>query len=80
MTEIDYRAKVKSLIEIRDTIMVKSAPLRAERDRIVNEAREKAKALEAQIQEIEKDLYDVCQELGAAARHTGPSMKAESLR
>jgi len=48
-----------------------SAPLRAQRDIVVNEAREKEQALNAQIREAEAGLSELCNEQGAVAKALG---------
>jgi len=65
------RSMFNELTARRDAIMAQSAPLREERDRIINEARERARPLEAQYKEIEKDLFEINSDLGTLARALG---------
>lgn len=60
-----------ALTKQRDAIQAAAAPLREERDRIMGEARTKADALSEKIGEIEKDLPQVMNDLGTAARAMG---------
>lgn len=67
------RKRFHELGKKRDGILAKTMPLRAQRDKVVQEADAKAKALAAQYLKIEKDegLYDIEMERGALARALG---------
>lgn len=53
------RAEFNRLSAARDTILAKSAPLRAERDKILSEADLRAKKIAAEYLRIEKDLFEI---------------------
>lgn len=57
----------------RAAILARTTPLREQRDRIVQEAEAKARALADQYKQIEKDegLYDLDMERGMLARALG---------
>jgi hypothetical protein len=65
------QAEFHRLCKIRDEIQARAAPKRAARDVIVNKAREEELKLNAEIAEIEKDLFDTLNQIGLAARACG---------
>jgi uncharacterized coiled-coil DUF342 family protein len=66
----NMRKRFHELGRKREAILAKTTPLREERDKIVQEADAKAKALAAQFKQIEKDggLFDIDMERGMLAR------------
>ena len=69
----NMRKRFHELGRKREAIMAKVTPLRAQRDKIVQEADAKAKALADQFKKIEKDegLFDLDMERAALARALG---------
>ena len=65
------RKELDLLDGLRAKILACSAPLRAERDRIVNEARAKENELNARIKEIEADLFQIDTDRALLARALG---------
>jgi hypothetical protein len=68
----------EKLAAAREAILAASGPLRADRDRIKNEARAKAEALNVQIKEVEKDLPQISMDLGSLARALGGRSLSQS--
>ena len=52
----------------RDEIRAKATPLRERRDKIVNKAREEEVALNKEIAQIEKPLFDLDMEISSLSR------------
>ena len=67
----ELRKHLVDLTEKRDAILAVSGPLRAERDRVVNEAREREQDLNHKIREAEKDLAETCNAMGKVAKALG---------
>lgn len=64
----------------RDEILSRSTPLRAERDRIKNEAREQVKKIDEKVKEIEAPLFKLSNEIGMLARALGGRRMSESRK
>lgn len=64
-------ARFHELGALRETKLAKSAPLRKQRDAIVNEARATEEALNRKIEEAEAGLYEIDVERGALSRAVG---------
>lgn len=69
----NMRKRFHELGKKREAIMAKVGPLRAQHDKIVQEADAKAKALVSQFRKIEKDegLFDLDMERAMLARALG---------
>ena len=65
------KARFHELGRTREAILAKSAPLRAKRDKIVNDARAAEEKLNEEIKVIEEPLYAIDMERGALSRAVG---------
>lgn len=70
-TTLERQKRFHELLKKRDAIFAESHPIREERDRAAEAAREVAAKYNDRINEIEKDLYTICEELGFLARGLG---------
>jgi hypothetical protein len=68
LDENNLREEFKKLSSIRESIVSKSAPLRATRDKFVNDARDKEQKMNDEIKSVEKDLYEIDQQIGMIVR------------
>ena len=71
MTQDEMRARFHALGKERDAILAKSAPLKAERDKVLIErdaAQAKLRDVNGRIKEAETGLFDIDMERGAMAR------------
>lgn len=71
MTDDERRARFHALGREREEILARSMPVRAKRDKLASDAREKESRLVAEIKAIEAGLYDIDQERAAISRSLG---------
>lgn len=73
MSEVDtlMKQKLADLQGKRAAILAVSGPLRAERDRIKNEAKAQIDALNAKIKDAEAGLFELDQDIGKLAKASG---------
>lgn len=65
------RARFRELGQKRSQMLAESAPLRARRDKLLNDAKAKARALDAEIAKAEAGLFDLDQERALISRALG---------
>lgn len=71
MTDDDARKVFQSLTEQRDAIVKKSDPLRARRDKLVNDHRERETAINDEIRAAEEGLAQIDQRRARLVRMLG---------
>lgn len=64
----------------RDEILAVSVPLREKRDLIKNTALEKARELDGQITQVEKDLFDIDKSRAMLARALGGKFMSDATK
>lgn len=68
------------LLAARDAVLGQSEPLRAQRDKIMNDARAAAEIIADQVAELEKDLPAIQTDLGRLSRALGGRSMSQSAR
>lgn len=67
----EMRKRFKELTSAVGEVRVRTTPLRAARDKLLNETQVKLQKMESEYMEIEKGLYDMEQDRAALARALG---------
>lgn len=65
------RKKFDEMAAERDAILAKSGPLRAKRDKVLNDAKEKARSMDVEIKRVEARLFDIQMGLGRLGKAMG---------